>query len=101
MSLMSPLLGAGALPLAPPGKPQEVLTSFQISPLFGPFKNCYHFRDCPGGPVVENPPSSVGDKGSILGQGARSHIRGATSPCITMRETYALQQEDPMLQGRP
>ena len=70
----------GSLPLAPPGKPQQVLTSFQLGLLFGPFKSCFHFRDCPGGPVVENPPSIVGGKGLIPGQGARSHILGANKP---------------------
>ena len=41
----------------------------------GDFKNLR--VDFPGGPVVKNPPSSVGDIGSILGRG-RFHMLGSS-----------------------
>ena len=31
----------------------------------------YNYEDFPGGPVVKNPPSNVGDKGSIPGRGTK------------------------------
>ena len=44
-----------------------------------------NWRDFPGGPVVENPPSNAGDEGSILGQGtkiphASGELRSHTPP---------------------
>ena len=35
-----------------------------------PLKNC-HVWNFPGGPVVKNRPSNVGDEGSIPGQGTK------------------------------
>ena len=98
--LMSPSLGGGFFTTT---TTQEAPASPDIlsnrSPI-GPFKSCFHFRDCPGGPVVENPPSSVGEKGLIPGQGARSHIPGANKPmyhnernlCTATRRPHAARK---------
>ena len=44
-------------------------------------------RDFPGGPVVKNPPSNVGDVSSILGWGTKiPHSTGKLSPCATTTE---------------
>ena len=46
-----------------------------------------YFRDFPGGPVVENPPSNAGDAGSIPGRGTRiPHAMGLLSPCAATTE---------------
>ena len=44
-------------------------------------------RDFPGGPVVENLPSNVGDMGSTLGQGTRiPHASGQLGPHTTSQQ---------------
>ena len=43
--------------------------------------------DFPGGPAVENPPSNVGDVGSIPGQGTKiPHVAGLLGPHATTKE---------------
>ena len=43
--------------------------------------------DFPGGPMVENPPPSAGDAGSISRQGTKiPHVTGQLSPCATATE---------------
>ena len=49
--------------------------------------------DFPGGPVVKNPSSNVGNWGSILGQGTKiPHAVGQLTPCTTTGENLAHQQ---------
>ena len=46
-------------------------------------------RDFPGSPVVKNPPSRAGDKGSIPGWETINeilHVAGQVSPCATAAE---------------
>ena len=44
-------------------------------------------RNFPGGPVVKNPPSNAGDKGSIPGQGTKTpHASEKLSQPTTTRE---------------
>ena len=46
-------------------------------------------RDSPGGSVVKNPPSNVGDKGSTPGQGTKiPHTVGQLSPCALESEFH-------------
>ena len=48
--------------------------------------------DFPGGPMVENPPSSAGDTGLISGWGTNiPRATGQLSPCTTTREACVLQ----------
>ena len=48
-------------------------------------------RDCPGGPVAKNAPSSAGDTGSSPGQGPKTpHVPGQLSPQATTREAHTL-----------
>ena len=50
-------------------------------------------RDCPGGPVVKNPPSNAGDAGLSPGQGTKiPHAVGQLNPRAT---TY----REPMCSG--
>ena len=59
-------------------------------------------RDFPGGPVVKNPPSNVGDMGSIPGQGAKiPHAMGQLSPHATTREPVCCNERSCMPQLRP
>ena len=51
------------------------------------------WRDSPGGPVVKNPPSNVGDAGSIPGPGTKiPHATGQISPCATTIELSRLNE---------
>ena len=56
----------------------------------------------PGGPVVENPPTSAGDAGSIRGRGTRiPHAMGQLNPDSTATEAahsrvHTPQQEKPV-----
>ena len=51
--------------------------------------------DCPGSPVVKNPPWSAGDAGSIPGQGTKiPQAEERVSPQDTTREPV-LHNEDP------
>ena len=44
-------------------------------------------EDFPGGPMVENSPSNIGDEDSIPGQGTKTpRATGQRSPCATTRE---------------
>ena len=53
-------------------------------------------RDFPGGPVVKNPPSNAGDKGSVPGWGTKiPHATGQLSLCATTREAHTLQLLSP------
>ena len=53
-------------------------------------------RDCPGGPVAKNMPSSAGDTGSTPGQRTKiPHVMGQLSPQATTRETHTLQPPSP------
>ena len=53
-------------------------------------------RDFPGGPVVKNPPSNAGDKGSIPGWWTKvPHGTGQLSLCATTREARMLQLLSP------
>ena len=46
------------------------------------------FRVFPGDPVVKNPPSNAGDRGSIPGQGTKIlHVTGQLSPGTATRES--------------
>ena len=50
-------------------------------------------RDFPGGPVVKNPPSTIGNVGSIPGQGTKiSHAVRQPSPHTITREACVRQQ---------
>ena len=52
--------------------------------------------DFPGGPVVKNPPSNVGDTGSIPGQGTKiPHAGGQLSPCTTTTEPVSHKLQSP------
>ena len=51
-----------------------------------------YIRDFLGGPVVKNLPSSVGDVGSIPGQGTQiAHATGKLSQCATTTEARVSQ----------
>ena len=53
-------------------------------------------RNLPGGPVVKNPPSNAGDKGSIPGWGTKiPHAVGQLILCATTREAHMLQLLSP------
>ena len=53
-------------------------------------------RNFPGGPVVKNPPSNAGDKGSIPGWGTKiPHAIGQLNLCATTREAHMLQLLSP------
>ena len=50
-------------------------------------KKMVQMRDFPGGPVVKNLPSNVGDTGSNPGQGTKiPHAAGQLSPCTATTE---------------
>ena len=52
-------------------------------------------RDFPGGPVVKNPPSNAGDKGSIPGWGTKiPHATGQINPTAKSREKLMHHSEE-------
>ena len=55
--------------------------------------------DFPGGPVVKNPPSNVGDAGSIPGRGTKiPHASGQLSPHATTTEPVRSGARKPQLE---
>ena len=50
-------------------------------------QNTHKTWEFPGDPVVKNPPSNVGDMGSIPGPGTKiTHTSGQLSPCTVTTE---------------
>ena len=56
--------------------------------------------DFPGGPVVKNPPSSVGDGSSIPGRGTKiPHATGQLSPRTATTEPVSSRAHAPQLES--
>jgi len=63
-----------------------------------PLKNC-HVWNFPGGPVVKNRPSNVGDEGSIPGQGTKIlHAGGGQLSSHTATRVHTVQLWKPVPQ---